>query len=496
MKILKRIAMIVLSVCLVVPCFSMLSHAADGRISFSDHVSPVIATGAEVKVRVRVAKTQGTFVDIDIVMTYDTDLLEFKGGEGMTEETPGTIHYVGDARNDGSTKEFYMTFRALKAGTAVVRIKSSEIRDNAGAVKDYTEGTSTIKIEGETVSDHPGNLSKETVEVNGVTYRFAAKVPKNEIPEGFKESTLEYGPAEYNVIYNEDLDLYLAYLVDEDNAGELFMYVDEDATFAPYRSIQISEQTMIVLLSNVTDVYLPEEYKFYEDAITVNGQKFPGWKLATKPGYCIIYALNNHGQKTLYELDAEEGTYQRFDAPEIVRQDKSLLATLTGLLQNHLDRVIIIGGFTFLFLILLLMILSVKLYNRNAELDEMYDKYGFDDEDDEDDEDDDEDDQDDDINISKFSEENEENQIEAINLLVEDINEFLPKEMQEIFPEEPKANTQEVVIPTSVEEEIQEETLGKVLAKQKQEQEQPEEDALNDEDMLENFMMDFIDLDD
>lgn len=113
MKILKRIAMIVLSVCLVVPCFSMLSHAADGRISFSDHVSPVIATGAEVKVRVRVAKTQGNFVDIDIVMTYDTDLLEFKGGEGMTEETPGTIHYVGDARNDGSTKEFYIDRKSV-----------------------------------------------------------------------------------------------------------------------------------------------------------------------------------------------------------------------------------------------------------------------------------------------------------------------------------------------------------------------------------------------
>ena len=437
MKIMKKIAMLVLAVCLVIPCFSIVTYAQDGRISFSDHVSPVIATGAEVKVRGAIRKTQGNFVDIEIIMTYDTDLLEFKGGEGLTEISPGTIKYVGDARNDGSEKLFYMTFRALKAGTTVVNIKSSEIKDNAGAVKNYAHGSSTIKIEGETVSDHPGNLSAATVEVNGVTYRFAAKVPKNEIPTGFVEATLEYGPEVYNVIYNEDLDLYLAYLVDEESAGELFMYVEEDATFAPYASIQISKDTTIVILTNVMDVYLPEDYKFFEDALTVNGYAFPGWKHATKPGYCIIYARNSHGHNELYQFDSEEGTYQRFDAPEIEREEKGFFANITAVLENHLDRVVIVGGFTFLFLILVLMILSVKLYNRNAELDELYDKYGFDDEDEDDDkyadkDDDDSDETEDDV-VFEVKEEQDEEETDDIPMLVTDIEEFLPKEMKELW---------------------------------------------------------------
>ena len=496
MKMLKKIAMVVLAVCLMIPCFSMLTHAQDGRISFTDHVSPVVATGAEVKVRVAVQKTQGTFVDIKIVMTYDTDLLEFKSGDDMTEVSPGTIEYKGDARNDGSRKEFYMTFRALKAGTAVVKIKSSEIKDSAGAVKDYAHGTSTIKIEGETVSDHPGNLSDATVQVNGKDYKFVAKVPKNEIPVGFVEATLEYGPNDYNVIYSEELELYLAYLVDEYSVGELFMYVEENATFAPYRSLQISDQTMIVLLSDVSDIFLPEEYKFYSDALVVNGQEFPGWKLSSKPGYCVIYAMNNHGQKTLYEVDAEEGTYQRFEAPAIEREEKGLLASLTNLLQNHLDRVIIIGGFSFLFMFVLIMILSVKLYNRNAELDEMYDKYGF--EEDDDREDDDEEDK---VVLRTRKEvyEQRDNEEEDGDLLVEDIGEFLPQEMREIFPEEPKESTQEIFLnlkaSTNVETQQQpEETLGNVLAKQKEEA--SDDETFEDDDMLENFMMDFIDLDD
>ena len=496
MKMMKKIAMMVLAICLVIPCFSMLTHAQDGRISFTDHVSPVIATGAQVKVRVAVQKTQGTFVDIEIVMTYDTDLLEFISGDDMTEISPGTIKYVGDARNDGSRKEFYMTFRALKAGTAVVEIKSSEIKDSAGAVKNYAHGTSKIKIEGETVSDHPGNLSDATVEVNGKEYKFAAKVPKNEIPEGFVEATLEYGPNDYNVIYSEELELYLAYLVDEDSYGELFMYVEENATFAPYRSIDISDSTTIVILSEVSDIYLPEEYKFYQDALAINGQDFPGWKNAEKPGYCVIYALNNHGQKTLYEVDAEEGTYQRFDAPEVERKEKGLLASLTGVLQNHLDRVIIVGGFTFLFLIIVIMVVSIKLYNRNVELDEMYDKYGFDDDDDDHD-----DDTEDDVVLAvhndRYNEDDDSS--DDINMLVEDIEQFFPKEMKEIFPEDQKESTQEVVInvETPVKKatkEEQEETLEKVLAKQKQES--AEEDSFEDDDMLESFMMDFIDLDD
>ena len=36
MKVMKKIATFILSVCLIVPCFGMLTYAADGQIVFSD----------------------------------------------------------------------------------------------------------------------------------------------------------------------------------------------------------------------------------------------------------------------------------------------------------------------------------------------------------------------------------------------------------------------------------------------------------------------------
>ena len=46
MKILKKISIILLSLCLCVPCFSMVAEAADGRISFTD---PETAVGEMVE---------------------------------------------------------------------------------------------------------------------------------------------------------------------------------------------------------------------------------------------------------------------------------------------------------------------------------------------------------------------------------------------------------------------------------------------------------------
>ena len=36
MKLMKKISAIVLSLCLCIPCFSLVAHAADGKISFTD----------------------------------------------------------------------------------------------------------------------------------------------------------------------------------------------------------------------------------------------------------------------------------------------------------------------------------------------------------------------------------------------------------------------------------------------------------------------------
>ena len=498
MKQLKKIAMFMLAVCLVVPCFSFFSYAADGKIMFTDHTDPAIQTGNTVEVTGVVNKSNSTMGKIEITMTYDTSMLKFKSGAGITESAAGTITYSGDAtRETGDRKEFKMTFEALKAGTATIQISSATVKNVSGTTMNYTKGSSTIKIVGDTVSGtvDPSQVSEGTVDVNGTLYHFSDVIPENEIPEGYVESTLNYDLVDYKVVYNENFNLTLAYLVGEDNVGEFFMYVEDDATFAPYEAIEISDKTTIVLLSNVSDVVLPKEYK----ATTVpsaNGHEFPAWQTNDAPEYVILYAINSDGDKALYQFDSEEGTYQRFNAPEVVAEkiDKSFIGKLSKALENHLDYFILGAGFGFLLFVIIIVVLSVKLYNRNAELDEIYDEYGI---------------------------ENEDNS-ENIDL---GMQAFVQEGMREVFPEEDLNEAETVeeevsigsvdhVVDTILEEatitkqlDVEEDTLGKALSQQMEEEQdeqflteqyQNEESEEDEEDdlLMEDFSVDFIDLDD
>ena len=48
MKVAKKLATFLVALCLIVPCFSMLSYAADGKLMFTD---PNTATGETVEVK-------------------------------------------------------------------------------------------------------------------------------------------------------------------------------------------------------------------------------------------------------------------------------------------------------------------------------------------------------------------------------------------------------------------------------------------------------------
>ncbi len=533
MKMMKKLATLLLAICLVVPCFSMVSLAADGKIMFTD---PSTKVGETLEVTGVVEKSRGNFGKIEITMTYDTSYLKFKSGNGIVEAQAGEITYTGDATNEtGSRKEFKITFDVLKAGTTKLEIKNTTIKNVSGTVLDYTKGASTITIaegEGTTVTDPvvdtPTDTTGATVDVDGKTYTISNTIPANEIPEGYVASTLDYDLVTYNVVYSESFGLYLAYMFDSDNVGGFFMYVEEDATFAPYEEISISDDVRIALLSDVSEIELPSEY-VSQDVMSPKGYEFPAWKNEENPDFIVLYAINNNGEKSLYQLDNAEGTYQRFNAPEVVHEElnNTFIGKLSDLLENHLDYVILGTGIGFILFVIIIVILSVKLYNRNAELDEIYDEYGLDDEDNESDEeyeeidyedndydDDDEEDGNKEMEMlvragmkEVFPEDEEEQEV------VEEVEEKLEEKAEENAEEETikvvapasaqegTVNTVEIPIERVVEKIAEnEDTLGAALAKQKEAANAEKEDFLDDDDddddILENFSMDFIDLDD
>lgn len=570
---MKKLATLVLAVCLIVPCFSMLTHAANS-IQFTD---PSTKAGETVEVTCKVKRESGdAFGKVTITMKYDTSMLKFQGGTGITEDAAGTITYKGDASNEASnTHAFTMQFTALKAGTAEITIVESSVQSLSGTTLNYTngyskitiaegEGTTTVDTATEPATDETNTTISGTtgIEVNGESYTITSVFPESDIPKGYEAATLDYDTTTYNVVYNANTGLYLAYLVGTDNVGKFFMYVEEDATFAPFEQIDITDSATITLLSDVSGIVLPEEY--VEIVLTMNGQDFPAWNNTSNVDFYVLYAMDGNGEESLYQYDKTQGTYQRFTAPEVVADDKSdsgFIGKLTNLLENHLDYVILGTGLTIIIFVLIIIVLGIKLYNRNAELDEIYDEYDIDPEDEDTDDDviidlsddddydydDDDDDDEDDEDMSflvregmrevfpEVDDEDEEDEEDTIanedeedaivNVVEEDTEDDAVKVVADAKDEKAevvKADVEEKVTAETVAEEPadmqeslgkvvdkvsetasepveedEEDTLAKVLAKQKKADKEAKEQYYDGgDDVLENFSMDFIDLDD
>ena len=493
MKTMKKIATLILAMSLAIACFAMPVYAANGKIMFTD---PTAKTGENVEVKGVIKRTDGNgFGKVEVTMTYDATMLKFVSGNGVAESQAGTIVYVGDATNDtGARHEFKMQFTALKEGSTKLEVSNAVVKSVSGSNLNYTKGASTITIaKGEGTVAIPDTTTPSTegttVEVNGTEYTISNEFPEAEIPVGYTKDTLEYGDGTYNVVYNETTGIRLAYLISAESQAKFFMYMEEDATFAPYEQIAISDSATIVLLSDISEVKLPDTYK--KTSVVLNGEEFPAWHNTEDTDFYILYALNNKGEEGLYQLDNAEMTYQRFAAPE-VKEEKgmdSFIGKLSALLENHLDYVILGTGLGFLVFVIIIVILGVKLYNRNAELDEIYDEYDLNDDDEEDDDDEYDDETDDDVMLDledEAYEEDAEAEEESFSDAQTEI--FVQEGMKEVFPEEDAA------VEESEEIKKIEDALPEIFAEMAEEEK--EEEFLDEEEAFENFSIDFIDLDD
>ncbi len=389
MKIMKKLAMILLSVCLAVPCFAPSVYAANGVIQFTDHTSAT--AGEELEVTCAIKDVTGKISDIEINMTYDGSILKFKSGEGVTETASGSITFK---KTDISSFPYRVKikFDVLKKGSTKLEVASYSAKMADGSTLTCDKGSSSINVtSGEDVATVPETpetpSASTTVEVNGQTYELSSEFPESEIPEGFAVATLNYAGADYKVVQHEAYGMYLGYLVNAQREGKFFVYNDSDATFSPFAQVQISDTSSLILLADINDVVVPSGYQV--TTITFNGQEFPAWQSVKYVEYCLLYAVNNRGDRALYQFDSVEGTYQRFEVEEPstegdTEKDSSTgFAKLRDFLGKHFDYVILGTGLVFLFFLLLVIVLSVKLYNRNAELDELYDEYDIDPEDEE-----------------------------------------------------------------------------------------------------------------
>ena len=389
MRFMKKISAVLLCLCLLVPCFTISVQAAHGRISFTD---PKTAVGDMVEVKCLVQSTSGSMGEVEVTLEYDSDFLKFKSGNGVTEKN-GTLTCKG---NGGSADaSFVIKFQAAQEGSTKISVKETTIKDTNGAVLDMDHGSSAITIAKGDASKVESDEAPESsagdaeIEVNGVKYTLTDNFANADIPTGYSRTTRELDGEERQMIENEAGTICLAYMVDADNVGDFFLYMEETATFVPYEELTISDSTTIVVLSDTSLVNLPDTYQ--QATLTLNDKEFPVWQDTVNDGFYVMYAMSNHGETGYYRYDSAEGTYQRFDVEAVTAEGEeeteadtsTFLGKIEKIIGDHLSLAIIVGLALAGLGLLILLILAIKLHNRNAELDELYDEYGIDLEDEE-----------------------------------------------------------------------------------------------------------------
>lgn len=141
MRIARKISSVLLALCLVVPCFTMVANAADGKISFSD---PETKVGDIVEVKCAVRSTSGSLGDVEVQLSYDSESLSFESGDGAESEEDGSVTCTG---NGGSAEQIFMLkFQALKEGSTQITVAEKSITSGEGNELTLDDGNSTVKI--------------------------------------------------------------------------------------------------------------------------------------------------------------------------------------------------------------------------------------------------------------------------------------------------------------------------------------------------------------
>lgn len=137
MKVINKIGVILLSICLVVPMFCLVSQAANGSVSISSTSGKV---GSTVTVKCSVKSQSGAIGSVDMVVTYDQSALQYVSGSDGTNGGSGRVQYVAATTSTSATTlSFSMKFKILKEGTHTI---------SSGGIEAYTLDEQLLSIGG------------------------------------------------------------------------------------------------------------------------------------------------------------------------------------------------------------------------------------------------------------------------------------------------------------------------------------------------------------
>lgn len=378
MKKLKKILALMICASMTFMMCGIVSFAADGQLRFSD---PSTTVGATVEVTARMSADDG-LGSVNATLSYDSQYLRFVSGSGATDNG-GQIQLTGEG-GGSSEISWSMQFQALAEGTTQITIASVSASTSGGSTVSVTQGNSTITIgpgdssliQSETTTSGGGG----SIVIDGQTYTVSTDIPDILIPEGFVKADMSYGGQTYAATKQETGTMYAVYLANAEGEEDFYLFDPDTETFSQFEQISVSDDRYIVLLSEDKSEEMPDNLQ--KTTMTVNGKEFPSWQNIDASAYYVVYALNSDGEKGFYQYDTVDGTYQRYTPEKADKsdEDEDTKAGILNKLRNNLDKVILVVWGIFLFMLIVVIVLAIKLRHRNLELDDLYDEYGIDEE--------------------------------------------------------------------------------------------------------------------
>ena len=302
MKFTKKIATILLSVCLIVPCFSVMALAANGVIFFSDLETSV---GDEFTITGTAVVSGDVIGDATIHMTYDPSYMRFEEGDGVNADTDGNLTFKGSGDGSSDRIEFTMKFQALQEGSTRLEQGDATVTDSAGSSVACEEGYADVTIGAGDPSKIKDVASGTSVTIDGQEYTLSGDFSDSMIPAGFTAGEITYNDSTYKGAVQEKTGLQMAYLVDGDGKGDFWMYDSSDSSFSPAEQVVISDTYSIVIFDAGSKVSMPSKYS--KGNLEIDGKTFEIWDEPDRDGFYVLYAVNNDGEESLRPAEGNQG---------------------------------------------------------------------------------------------------------------------------------------------------------------------------------------------
>lgn len=298
------------------------------------------------------------------------------GVDSYTVEVGGDVSKlaVNAVAKDSKAKVLVNGGSNLKIGANSVVCKVTA--EDGQTVKSYTitvnksEGAAAnAQASGAAVETQGAVIGELKTEIDGVEYSIATSFDPAALPEGYTQSTATYNGSQ--VMAGTGNGLTLIYLQGSDGTSGFYIYEETSGALSPYVTIDVTAKSIVVLPVD-TSVIVPSG--FAETMIQLNGsQKIRGWiwQSDTEQKYCVVYGMNENGEKGLYRYDIAEKTFQRyFEDPAVANkyddeEVENLLNEYNALLKDYNIRFIIMVALIVVSLILFFIIINLLMKHRD-----------------------------------------------------------------------------------------------------------------------------------